>query len=264
MSKNFKRCFAFGCSFTKYMWPTTADFVGLYFDEFYNFGLAGSCNSYIMYKLYEIDKIYNFNKETDVILIGTTGIARHSFLTNNLDYEGINSWKTSGDIIPINSHHEKDIKTFSNTLFNLNHAIYSSYMAINYMKVFLENKEIKFFVYPAVNSDFYLDLAKELDISNRSKNLYSDWKLSHDIGESIDSFFMTDDRIIIFETGEKDSHPPIIAYYKYTEKYFPEFVNDKTRQVCLEQINNFKITSKKDQNEEFFHSFTIKYRSNHN
>ena len=38
------RLFTFGCSFTKYTWPTWADLLGLEFDEFENWGVSGGGN----------------------------------------------------------------------------------------------------------------------------------------------------------------------------------------------------------------------------
>ena len=35
------RLFTFGCSFTNYAWPTWADFLGLEFEHFENWGVSG-------------------------------------------------------------------------------------------------------------------------------------------------------------------------------------------------------------------------------
>ena len=39
-----KRLFTFGCSFTKWSWPTWNDYIGLSFDEYYNFACGGADN----------------------------------------------------------------------------------------------------------------------------------------------------------------------------------------------------------------------------
>ena len=68
-----KRIFAFGCSFTEYLWPTWADIIGRSFSqqhgyEYYNFGNSGSGNYYILNSLFWADKKYNFSTD-DIIMI---------------------------------------------------------------------------------------------------------------------------------------------------------------------------------------------------
>ena len=55
-----KRLFTFGCSFTKWSWPTWNDYIGLSFDEYYNFALGGADNKNILYKFLQADKKYKF------------------------------------------------------------------------------------------------------------------------------------------------------------------------------------------------------------
>ena len=80
----FKRFFAFGCSFTKYKWPTWADILGTKFEEYYNFGRGGACNTYIMNKFIEADTKYKFNWETDYIVIMFTNFNRFSYKSMNI------------------------------------------------------------------------------------------------------------------------------------------------------------------------------------
>jgi hypothetical protein len=75
-----KRFFSFGCSFTKdWECPTWADYIGVEFEEFYNLAMPGSSNNLIMQRFIEADSYYNFNKETDVIIIAISGLGRYSF-----------------------------------------------------------------------------------------------------------------------------------------------------------------------------------------
>jgi hypothetical protein len=69
------RFFAFGCSFTKFDWPTWADIVGTQFDESYNFGCAGAGNFYIFNRL--ITKIAEHNiTDKDTVMIMWTNVTR--------------------------------------------------------------------------------------------------------------------------------------------------------------------------------------------
>jgi len=87
-----KRIFAFGCSFTKYHYPTWADIIisnGIY-DESYNMGRSGAGNQYIVTKLWEANALYNFC-ETDTILIGWTYFGRED------RYIEDSGWHTPGN-----------------------------------------------------------------------------------------------------------------------------------------------------------------------
>jgi hypothetical protein len=84
-----KRFFSFGCSFTKdWECPTWADYIGVEFEEFYNLAMPGSSNNLIMQRFIEADSYYNFNKETDVIIIAISGLGRYSFplIINDKDF----------------------------------------------------------------------------------------------------------------------------------------------------------------------------------
>ena len=64
-----KRLFTFGCSFTKYAWPTWADIIGTNYKTHYNLGHAGAGNYYVALKLYETHLKYNITSNDDVIIM---------------------------------------------------------------------------------------------------------------------------------------------------------------------------------------------------
>ncbi len=66
--KSNRRLFAFGCSFTNWIWPTWADIIAPYFDEYYNYGYSGRGNWYIYNMLLNADKTYKFTKDDTVIV----------------------------------------------------------------------------------------------------------------------------------------------------------------------------------------------------
>ena len=78
-----KRFFAFGCSYTSYFYPTWADFIGSNFDEYYNYGQAGSGNRYIFNSIIEANIIHKFTKD-DVIFIQWSGVERTDKHINNV------------------------------------------------------------------------------------------------------------------------------------------------------------------------------------
>lgn len=65
----YKRVFAFGCSFTNYVYPTWADIIFNEIDgECYNYGLSGAGNLLITTRIAEANTRFNFC-ETDLILV---------------------------------------------------------------------------------------------------------------------------------------------------------------------------------------------------
>lgn len=73
----YKRFFTFGCSFTCYMWPTWADIVAKEMPEaeFFNFGISGSGNPLISYRIAEANKRFKFT-ETDLVMVMFTTFCR--------------------------------------------------------------------------------------------------------------------------------------------------------------------------------------------
>jgi hypothetical protein len=78
------RLFTFGCSFTRYHYPTWADIVGKNFSEFQNWGRAGSGNNFILNSLNECDLRNNIDTN-DTVIIMWSGLSR-------IDYYQINAW----------------------------------------------------------------------------------------------------------------------------------------------------------------------------
>jgi len=73
-----KRFFAFGCSFTSYMWPTWADFVALELGpevQYYNFARSGAGNQYISNMIAQADAKFNFDKN-DLVMVCWTNVCR--------------------------------------------------------------------------------------------------------------------------------------------------------------------------------------------
>ena len=66
--KKYKRFFAFGCSFTNYIWPTWADIIGQDIEYYENWGVMGAGNQFIFNSVIEANQRYNFT-DTDLIMI---------------------------------------------------------------------------------------------------------------------------------------------------------------------------------------------------
>ena len=84
------RLFTFGCSFTKYHWPTWADILGCEFDEHYNYGLAGAGNLYITTSIAEAIARYNITS-TDTVMVMWSNVTREDRYLHN-------GWNPQGNI----------------------------------------------------------------------------------------------------------------------------------------------------------------------
>lgn len=87
----YKRFFAFGCSFTKWKWPTWADVLANQLQiEYHNFAQPAVGNEYIFHKIVETNVKYKFN-EKDLIIVCWTNFAREDRYKNN-------QWIPSGNM----------------------------------------------------------------------------------------------------------------------------------------------------------------------
>lgn len=104
----YKRFFAFGCSFTSYMWPTWADIVSKEMPdcEFYNFGLSGSGNPLISYRIAEANSRYKFT-DTDLVMVMFTTYCREDrWITNR-------KWIAGGNIFNNKNYPDDWVKEFA-------------------------------------------------------------------------------------------------------------------------------------------------------
>jgi hypothetical protein len=100
------RLFTFGCSFTRYKWPTWANIVAYDLDiPFYNYGCAGAGNQYIFNTLIQADTKYQFNSN-DLIMVSWTNVAREDRYRNN-------QWVTPGNIYTQLEYDEQYVKEWA-------------------------------------------------------------------------------------------------------------------------------------------------------
>lgn len=91
--KKIDRIFTFGCSYTKFCWPTWADIISYDLKEIplQNFGRSGAGNEYIFMKMIECNLKYTFTKN-DLILVNWSSWHREDRIDKNGD------WRTGGNI----------------------------------------------------------------------------------------------------------------------------------------------------------------------
>jgi|TARA_B110000977_G_scaffold200755_1_gene292447 hypothetical protein len=132
------RLFTFGCSFTKYTWPTWADLLGLEFDEFENWGVSGGGNVCTANRVIECIIKNNVNAD-DIVVVQWSTHLRHDYHTFEYLKDGPDKeagWKTKGSIfnyLNVKKHDKTWLKNFfdeqSYVMHTLN-AIHSTQLAL--------------------------------------------------------------------------------------------------------------------------------------
>ena len=103
--KNYKRFFAFGCSFTQYHWPTWANIISEEFNESYNYGRTGAGNFFIYQSLIEAILKHKINKD-DLVMIMFSNVTREDRFVKK------HGWITPGNLYFQNEYDEKFLKKY--------------------------------------------------------------------------------------------------------------------------------------------------------
>ena len=212
-----KRFFSFGCSFTK-AWenPTWADFIGIEFENLYNFAMPGSSNNLIMQRFVEADSHYNFNKETDVIMIAISGLGRYSFPVTIGDEDFFYS---RGDL-DVSQSSAKDTREVSENFefvrtkfWKKRFSVFDSYISLKVMKDILSARNIEHRILAGIDYKIYLDNAPVFGIGDNLLSKIEEMVGMLDVKESISEF-----------DNFKDHHPSQQTHYNFVKKHLPQFL----------------------------------------
>lgn len=239
---NKNRLITFGCSYTKYITATWADYAAANFNEYYNFGEGGASNTFIMNRFIEADSILNFN-ENDTIIIMFTNIDRFSFRNDKC-------WNHGGNV-----YFNPDIpNTFLEKMWSEEWGIYQSYIAFKTIKNILTLKNVKHKILNAMDN---LLIYQHITNPNSIKHL--EYMYSQlDVKEVMDiwrreNFPNENDYIKYGDKNEYDTHPTQHMHYEYLKQIFPEFDTDASKEryeLSLNAVdtstfeNQFKIYAK--------------------
>jgi len=247
------RCFTFGCSFTGHITGTWADYLGANFNEHYNFGRGGACNTYILNKFIEADTLYNFNAKDDYIVIMFTSFSRFSFYNKN-------GWNCSGSVF----HNRTHRKEFVNEMWTEDQGIYNSWIAINTIKKILTLKGIKHKLLLGTNAIHNNNEFDDTLYNRLSPKLEKEFESLLDEPESMMSwqhrhFKYPQDFYYYEDEGYTDSHPTQLMHYTYMKEKFPEFDTPEANQRYKYAEAIYVKGNMKLQGESFVSKFGPKY-----
>jgi hypothetical protein len=213
--KKYKRIFAFGCSFTSYLYPTWADMVYKSMSpdvEFYNLGKSGGGNLFISHRIVEANKKHKFN-ENDLILVMWSTFARFDFYKTNY------GWKTPGNIYT----QDELSKSTVSELEDLNWFLMRDLSTIELTTHYLNNLPCGILKFMSVPLHYeYVGHSTPLDnVAQSMIELYSDLLLQYP-KETLFEFMGNKWSGKIKYVGEKnmpvDYHPTPVDYVNYLIK----------------------------------------------
>lgn len=192
--------FTFGCSYTRFQWPTWADIISKEFDEFYNWGYRGLGNRAIAERIAEAFVKHNINKD-DTVIVQWSHTIRHDYIRTDSELNCRSIWKTRGNIF---NEHNKNIfdsswvKNFWDEkayfLHTLNQIILTQQL--------LKSIGCRWFMF---DCDYLKDrctLYKDFEVYYNK--IFKDWNTSvHKIKESTPNLSWT------WENNIEESHPSI-------------------------------------------------------
>lgn len=207
-----KRFFAFGCSYTRYCWPTWSDLIGNNFEEYYNYGHQGAGNQFIFNAFMEADVRHKFTSD-DLIIIQLSGITREDRYSDN-------AWQLKGTI----TNHDDD---FIRKYFDFKGFLIRDMAFIKAMIDFLRNLKCEFHILSmnpiTSNNEFFIKHDETINDVIEFYKEYADM-IKPSYMEILDI-----KRPLQMKNGRMlhDAHPLPTDHYKYLELVLPKYAVNK-------------------------------------
>lgn len=173
------RLYTFGCSFTKYTWPMWSDILGLEFEHFENWGVAGIGNVAIANRVAECIVKNNISTEDTIIVQWSSHLRNdyHTFQYANDGHDKGAGWKTKGSIFNYLNADKYDKKWLTD-FFDEKSYIMLTLNAIHSTQLLLESTGCKWVMtsigdISKLGSDFIIDPAGYNE-SSATTNLWED------------------------------------------------------------------------------------------
>ena len=244
-----RRLFTFGCSFTRYGWPTWADILGQSFDYYENWGGQGTGNYLISSRILECHSVSNITKN-DTVIVMFSSVPRIDF------YNG--GWSQNGNVF--NAHSKPYEQMWRDNNWSLVQGFYNTWIAIKQAKLFLENIgcTYKFMKAFDLSPDIDNTLDNELSIHSRlltGCNNDSETKFFDIYNKEINSYFGDEPNMLSWirnhpappykfkkagnQTNYVDYHPTIVHHEGWCNTFLSEYYTNKLDPVVIE--NNIPL-----------------------
>jgi hypothetical protein len=221
------RLFTFGCSYTKYKWPTWANIIATNFEQHYNCAQQGAGNYYAAEKLYEMHLKTTITKN-DVVLIMLSSF-------NRLD---IYNPKYKAFILNGNIYNSEHIfgEKFVREVWNDEHSIYNTWFMVKTMMTLLDGIGCKYKILQAFDL-LETDMGTTLKTDDNVNLLISDYKKNVYINESLQSYSSkTSPQSYGFKDTpipyELDGHPTIMCHHNFVKEHLSEYYDDNMLSIA--------------------------------
>ncbi len=224
-----KRIFIFGCSFTKYHWPTWADImIKLLQDhnvsiECINLGRAGLGNVGIMHEIFKADIKYNFTNNDELFIMWTSWSREDRYRNGD--------WLVGGNV-SINEHYNDE--------FIKHHWSIENDIIKNVTAMISINKSFADIIrFQCHASGFNLENFKEQCKTKEEKELFDIYY--HYVPKSLATDFEELEYEMytnFFPNDPYEKHPTVMAHLKFVEKHIAPLFN-----LNVEEITSRKFLS---------------------
>lgn len=233
IKKQPKRLFTFGCSFTKWIWPTWANVIAYELDvPLYNYGYSGAGNQYIFNAIIQADSHYKFNDE-DLIMVCWTNVCREDRLHNG-------HWLCPGNIYTQGIYDQSCVKKWADPF---GYAV-RDFASIKATWELLDKTGCQFHFMKMLDFEnidqFNLDNKENF---SKLENIYDYYlvKIKKSFYEvlwnnNLDNKYKKEKELF----GEKyhDGHPTIKEHLIYLENVFDYTFSEKTKNIVNQTYND--------------------------
>jgi hypothetical protein len=243
-----KRLFAFGCSYTLYCYPTWADFIGINFDEHYNYGRSGASNTYIMNKVIEANEQFKFNSATDLVVVMLTGFGRFSYMNNG-------QWITDGDLLSNFAHTKNpNIGKLIDVMWSEEWIVYQSWIAAKTIKSVLTLNNIPHKILMGIDNKEYGNTSNSVQVA-QVQDIYNILDFKKTLDEWRTDSAENNDSPIWQDTKRPDGHPSMRSHLKFAQDHFPELITNQSKEMLDQSEIEFDYSKLENQSNKFYQTF---------
>lgn len=224
-----KRLFTFGCSYTKYDWPTWADFIQFNYNEFQNWGVGAADNYFIFHSLIEAHNKNNFTSNDTIVIMWSMHM-RFAFLTNKNKWQREGPWSTPKTLKALDSFwSEKGQMIKSLEYMQMAHILLKS-LGVNFRMTIMAPLNLIWEQYPDLS--FYDLIIKDYEWVNPSLETWR-WLTPDFVRERIYPEGH-------YGAGEPDHHPPPGMHFGWVEAVLGPSLNIEMPVEAFRLLRNWK------------------------
>jgi hypothetical protein len=243
-----KRFFAFGCSFTRYEWPTWADIIGNEFEHYENWGNPGAGNFFIFNAIIECH-LKNKLTENDTVAIMWSNFQREDryikrkwVTPGSILYQQVFSKEFVKEVYDDRGYYIRDF-SYIYAIVNLLNSIGCKYYMTSMVDI---NNIDQFDTTTSKEIDdlliYYKDILKLIRPSVHNVIFNYDWWSRPYInprGGNLPPLWYTPTERLQKKYHRDDSHPLPLEHLEYVEKILPEFLISEKTKNSVKEIDEY-------------------------